>query len=106
LLRNKGNIKIMTQNQLETRVRLMRGNMDSVAVQAARLVLVEGMSQADAARQLGEKPNTVNNGVKRYKSADKEIRIAYSITATPSTTEADVNHNDNMVAIAINTAPI
>jgi transposase len=57
----------------------MRGKIDSVAVQSAKLVLVDGMSQTDAARKLNQKTNTVNNGVMRYKNADEAIKKAYSI---------------------------
>jgi transposase len=72
----------MKLDQLETLVRLMRGKMSSLSAQSAKLVLVDGMSQVDAAKQLGTKPNTVNNGIKRYKEADEEIKKAYLIRNT------------------------
>ncbi|MDI4654574.1 MULTISPECIES: hypothetical protein [Pseudoalteromonas] len=69
----------MTLEQLETLVKLMRGDMNSLAVQSAKLVLVDGLSQAEAATKLGTKPNTVNNGVKRYSEANQEIKKVYFI---------------------------
>jgi transposase len=69
----------MTLEQLNTLVKLMGGNVDSVAVKAAKLVLVEGVSQVDAAKLLGAKPNTINNGVQRYKKAHQEIQKVYPV---------------------------
>jgi len=74
----------MTLEQLSLLVKFLRGDMSSLAVKSAKLVLVDGLSQADAARQLSTatkvvKTNTVNNGVKRYREAHKEIKKAYFI---------------------------
>lgn len=44
---------------------------------AARLVLVESSTGADAARALGISPQSVSNAVKRYRDADAGIRLAY-----------------------------
>jgi len=52
----------------------MRGDKKSLAYQAAKLVLVDGKSQVDAANELGTKANTVNNGVTRYRNAHEEIK--------------------------------
>ncbi len=67
----------MTLDQLETLVSLMRGDMNSIAVKSAKLVLVDGLSQTEAATQLGTKTNTVNNGVSRYSKANEKIKKAY-----------------------------
>ena len=69
----------MTLEQLETLVKLMRGDMNSLAVQSAKLVLVDGLSQTEVATKLGTKTNTVNNGVKRYSEAHQEIKKVYFI---------------------------
>jgi transposase len=69
----------MTLEQLELIVKFLRGDINSLAVKSAKLVLVDGLSQADAARQLGAKTNTVNNGVKRYSDAHQEIKKVYFI---------------------------
>lgn len=69
----------MTAEQLETLVKLMRGDMSSVAVRSAKLVLVDGLSQAEVAKKLGVRASAINNGVKRYKEANKEIRRVYFI---------------------------
>ncbi len=69
----------MTLEQLKTLVKLMRGDMNSLAVQSAKLVLVDGLSQTEVATKLGTKTNTVNNGVKRYSEAHQEIKKVYFI---------------------------
>lgn len=55
----------MTLIQLKVLVKLMRGDMNSLPAQSAKLVLVDGLSQVEASIKLKTKPNTVNNGVKR-----------------------------------------
>lgn len=69
----------MTLEQLETLVKLMRGDMSSLAVQSAKLVLVDGLSQIEAATKLGTRTNTVNNGVSRYRAAHEEIKKVYFV---------------------------
>lgn len=69
----------MTLDQLETLAKLMRGDQKSLAFQSAKLVLVDGMSQVDAALELGTKTNTVNNGVSRYRNAHEEIKKVYFV---------------------------
>lgn len=61
-----------------TLVKLMRGNLNKAASQAARLVLVHGSSQADASRETGATRSTVSLTVQRYADADKLIRNAYA----------------------------
>ncbi len=46
------------------------------AREAARLVLVDGMTQADAARKLGVSPNTVTNAVARARAGLVLVRKA------------------------------
>ncbi|MDP2566436.1 hypothetical protein [Pseudoalteromonas marina] len=67
----------MTFEQLEVLAKLMRGDKKSLAYQAAKLVLVDGMSQVDTANVLEAKTNTVNNGVTRYRNAHEEIKKVY-----------------------------
>ena len=69
----------MKLEQLKTLVTLMRGDMNSLAVQSAKLVLVDGLSQTEAATKLGTRTKTVNNGVKRYSEANEEIKKVYLI---------------------------
>ena len=69
----------MTLEQLELLVKFLRGDMNSLAVKSAKLVLVDGLSQADTARLLGTKANTVNNGVQRYSKANEEVKKVYFI---------------------------
>jgi transposase len=69
----------MKLEQLTLLVKFMRGDINSLAVQSAKLVLVDGLSQTEAAKALGTKTNTVNNGVKRYSEANEEIKKVYFI---------------------------
>lgn len=59
----------MTAEQYDCLVKLMRGNPETAANQAARLVLVECLSQADAMRATGTSRTTVSISVKRYLEA-------------------------------------
>lgn len=68
----------MTGEQFDTLVKLMRGDPKSASNRAARLVLVEGMSQADAMRAAGADRTAVSNTVKRYAKADETMRQLYS----------------------------
>ena len=67
----------MTGEQFDVLTTLLRGTPESAANQAARAVLVDGMSQADAMRATGATRSTVGDAVKRYRAADKAIRLAY-----------------------------
>lgn len=44
---------------------------------AARRVLVDGVSQADAAREFGMSPSALGNAVRRYRGFDADVRAAY-----------------------------
>jgi transposase len=60
-------------------VKLMRGSPESAANRAARRVLVDGISQAEAMRETGVTRSTVSDAVGRYEEADRLIRHAYKI---------------------------
>ena len=45
--------------------------------EAARLVLVEGLSIAEAAERVGIKPQSVSNALARIRRADAQIQAAY-----------------------------
>lgn len=60
-------------------VKLMRGSPGSAANRAARRVLVDGISQAEAMRETGVTRSTVSDAVARYEEADRLIRNAYKI---------------------------
>lgn len=49
----------------------------SAQVDAARMVLVDGMSVADAAKRAGITEQTVRNTMSRIRKADAQIRAAY-----------------------------
>lgn len=68
---------LMTSAQFDVLVKLMRGDPDSAANQAARLVLVEGAIQADAMRETGASRSTVHLTVKRYTEAFVLVRAAF-----------------------------
>lgn len=69
----------MTGDQFDALVKLMRGTPESPANRAGRLVLVDGLTQADAMRESGVTRATVNHAVKRYSDADSLIRSVYSV---------------------------
>ena len=58
-------------------MQLLSGNPESPANKAARRVLIEGITQAAAAREFDLKPPTVNKAVKRISDADSLIRRVY-----------------------------
>lgn len=65
----------MTPDQFSALVSLSR--MTDVHVRAARLVLVNGMSQSAAARAVGAPRQRVHEAVRRLRQADDVIRQAY-----------------------------
>jgi hypothetical protein len=67
----------MTEAQFDAIVKLMRGTPESGANRAARRVLVDGFSQAEAMREHDTTRATVSNAVRRYQEADDLIRSAY-----------------------------
>lgn len=68
---------LFTPDQYDALVKLMRGKPDTAASKAARLVIVDGLSGADAARETGATRSTVHITVGRMKAADDLIRSAY-----------------------------
>lgn len=73
----RGGERIMTSEQFVVLVKLMRGQLDSAANKAARRVLVDGISQADAMRETGASRSTVSLTVQRYLEAYNLIRAVY-----------------------------
>lgn len=67
----------MTESQFQLLTQLMRGRPDTPANQAARMVLIENSTQADAARATGATRQTVADAVKRFADADAAVRSAY-----------------------------
>jgi hypothetical protein len=70
-------VMTMTGAQFDAIVKLMRGTPDSGANRAARRVLVDGFTQAEAMRENNATRSTVSNAVRRYEEADDLIRTAY-----------------------------
>lgn len=52
-------------------------NASGASAEAARLVLVEGLSIAEAAERTGIKPQSVSNALTRIRRVDAQIRAAY-----------------------------
>lgn len=67
----------MIHQQFDVLVALLRGRTDTPANIAARAVLVDGHTQAEATRLTGATRSTVADAVKRYSDADAEIRSSY-----------------------------
>jgi len=61
-------------------VTLLHGKPDTPANKAARLVLLEGKTQAEAGRITGATRSTVCDAVGRYSKVDQKITTAYGIT--------------------------
>jgi DNA-binding MarR family transcriptional regulator len=71
----------MTGAEYDALVKLMRGSPESAANRAARRVLVDGISQAEARRETGATRSTVSDAVTRIEKADHLIRGAYGLKA-------------------------
>lgn len=69
----------MKNEQFDALVKLMRGKPDSAANQAARAVLVDGMTQADAMRQFNATRSTISDAVKRYSEAHDLLLKVYAL---------------------------
>ena len=67
----------MKGEQYDALVKLMRGDVDSAGNRAARRVLVDAVSQADAVRETGASRSTVSITVRRYSDADELMRRVY-----------------------------
>lgn len=69
----------MTNEQFNFLTRLMRGDPESKANQAARAVLVGKQSQAEVVKKYGIAKATVSRAVKNYGQADQEARRVYGV---------------------------
>lgn len=70
---------VMTGEQYDALVKLMRGKPDSPACRAARRVLVDGISQAEAVREACVTRGTVSKAVCSYADADRLMRSVYGV---------------------------
>ncbi|NDP49496.1 MAG: hypothetical protein GZ085_14130 [Sulfuriferula multivorans] len=68
----------ITGEQYDALVKLMRGSPESPANRAARRVLVDGATQAEARRETGASRSTVSITVQRYTEADQSMRSVYA----------------------------
>ncbi len=68
---------VMTGEQYDALVKLMRGAAESPGNRAARRVLVDGASQAEAMRETGASRSTVHLTVKRYTEAYELMRKVF-----------------------------
>jgi hypothetical protein len=71
--------KNMKLQVLDALNKISRGKKDSIAYVAAKLVLVDGLANNEAEKRLNATPQSVSNGVTRYKALDAEIREAYEM---------------------------
>ncbi len=78
-LTRESNVTKITAVQFDALVKLMRGIPESPANRAARRVLVDGLTQAQAVRETGATRSTVSDAVGRYEAADTLIRAAYAV---------------------------
>jgi hypothetical protein len=69
----------MTGEQFDALVKLMRGDSESASNRAARRVLVDGITQAEAFRETGATRSGVSNAVRRYLEADRLMRGVYEV---------------------------
>lgn len=68
----------MTDQQFDTITGLLRMTSGPILA-AARLVLVAGERQADAAREAGCRPNHLARAVAQINDAHDKIKLAYNI---------------------------
>lgn len=71
----------MTSEQFDFWLQMLGGDLQSPSIQAARSVLIDGNSQAAAARAVGVQRATVNQTVKRFTEADSRVRRVYNLKA-------------------------
>ncbi len=83
----------MREREFYALVKLKQGDPKSAANRAAKRVLVDGISQAEAVRETGATRSTVCDAVKRWADADALVRDAYEVDAgiagasAPTTTD-------------------
>lgn len=61
--------------------KIARSDLDSAASRSAKMVLVYGVSQAEAVRETGATRSTVSDAVRRVQKYDEMIRKAYGLSA-------------------------
>ena len=66
----------MTPASFDTLSRLLRHRPDSQARELVRLVLVDGLTQADAARQLGATEQAASNALRAARATLELARVA------------------------------
>lgn len=57
--------------------RISRSDLTSAASRSARMVLVDGLSQAEAVKRTGSTRSTVSDAVRRIRNYDEMVRNAY-----------------------------
>lgn len=67
----------MTGEQFDVLAQLTRAR--EPARSAARRVLVDGISQAEAAREFDMSPSALGNAVRRYRTWDADVRSVYKV---------------------------
>lgn len=75
-LKGEMNPSLLAPEQFDVLARLTRAR--EPARLAARRVLVDGISQADAAREYGMSASALGNSVRRYREFDALVRAAYT----------------------------
>lgn len=70
--------QVVKAEQFDTLRQLLRGKSDSPGTQAARLVLVGGMTASEAGNRTGTSRQNVHNTVARYRRAHSLLIEAYS----------------------------
>lgn len=58
--------------------KIARSDLKSAASRSARMVLVDGISQAEAMKRTGSTRSTVSDAVRRMKKYDEMVRDAYN----------------------------
>lgn len=69
----------MNKTQLDALAQLTRADTTGKAYTAALLVLVDGKTQADAAKAIGSSNQAVWNAVQRFQNAEKLAKIAAGV---------------------------
>lgn len=69
----------MTGDQYDALVKLMRGDPASAGNRAARRVLVDGITQAEAMRETGSTRAAISNAVRRYTDAGRLMQDVFGV---------------------------
>lgn len=70
---------VLTGEQYDALVKLMRGDATSASNQAARRVLVDGITQANAMRETGAARAAIGNAVRRYTEAGELMKDVFGL---------------------------